>query len=353
MELKNYNVYFFLGILTFISGLTFLLFQPFFIAIALAAILATLFYGMYSFFLRITNNHGSLSALITTLILLLIIIIPLAIVITLVGGEILAAYQIFATGGDFYQKFVQPIALKIQASSLYHFLPLQKALSQESFSQYSAQIGQFVVGIVQNTYQGVANLFFLVFVMLFSLYYFLIDGKSIVQKIMYISPLKDAHEKLLVSKFVSISRATIKGVLVIGLIQGSIGAATFALVGIPSAITWGLVMMLFSIIPLFGSGIVWLPAALILLLGGHIWQGVAVLLVGFGIISTIDNFLRPKLIGKDTQMHPLMVFFATLGGISMFGFIGFIVGPIIVALFVSLWEIYGFEFKTQLKKYNE
>lgn len=172
------------------------------------------------------------------------------------------------------------------------------------------------------------------------------------KKIMYLSPLRDSHEKLLVEKFISISRATMKGTLVVGLVQGSIGGITFALVGVPSAIAWGIVMVFLSLIPMFGTSLVWFPAGIIMLLIGNVWQGVVILAVGFGVISIIDNFLRPELVGKDTQMHPLVVFFATLGGISLLGFLGFIMGPIIVALFLTLWNIYAVEFKKQLKGYN-
>ena len=112
-------------------------------------------------------------------------------------------------------------------------------------------------------------------------------------------------------------------------------------------------MIILSVVPSFGTAIVWLPAGLILLALGHIWEGTFVLAIGGGVISLIDNILRPKLVGKDTQMHPLMVFFATIGGLSLFGLPGFIIGPIIIALFLALFEIYGIEFRDQLKEYNE
>jgi predicted PurR-regulated permease PerM len=169
---------------------------------------------------------------------------------------------------------------------------------------------------------------------------------------MRVAPLRESHEKILIGKFVSISRATIKGTLVLGFIQGILGGTAFSIAGVPSAITWGVVMMFFSLIPLFGSGIVWVPAGLILLSLGHVWQGFFVLAVGFGVISVIDNLLRPRLVGKDTQMHPLAVFGSTVGGISLFGFFGFIVGPVIMALFLSLWEIYSLEFKGRARKNN-
>jgi predicted PurR-regulated permease PerM len=157
---------------------------------------------------------------------------------------------------------------------------------------------------------------------------------------------------MLVEKFVSISRATVKGTFVICMLQGLFGGMVFYIVGIPSAVVWGVAMMLFALIPIFGSAIIWFPVAIILLIIGNVWQGILVLAVGIGLISTIDSIVKPKLVGKDTQLHPLLILLATLGGLALFGITGVIVGPIIVALFVSLWDIYGIEFKGQLNKYN-
>jgi predicted PurR-regulated permease PerM len=352
MQLKNYNVYFFFGILTLVSFATFFIFQPFLVAIVVAAILAVLFQRTYNYLLSITGQSKSISSLITSLMILLLLIIPVTFVSVLVGKEIIAAFQSVAGNGDFYQNYVQPFASRLGSWQLYRTLDLERLLGREAFLNYSAQFGQVVLSFVQSAYLSLTHVIFLIFVVFFSLYYFFIDGKDIVKKIMYISPLKDLHEKLLIEKFISISRATIKGTLIICLLQGTIGAVAFAIAGIPSVITWGVAMMFLSLIPLFGSGIIWLPAAIILLILGHIWQGIFMLIVGFGVISVVDNLIKPKLVGRDVQMHPLLVFFATLGGLATFGFMGFVLGPIIIALFVSLWDIYGVEFKGQLKKYN-
>lgn len=352
MQLKNYNVYFFFGVLILISVITFYILKPFLIALLLAAILAIFFHKMYEFFLSKTKNHKGLSSLVTSLIILLIFVVPLVIISVFVGNEIVSAYHSISVSNDFYQEKVEPIIGGIQTSQFYDMLGLDQFLNKEAFSQYSRQLGQLALVFVQNAYLSVTHVFFMLFVMFFSLYYFFIDGKEIVQKIMYISPLRDLHENLLVENFISMSRATIKGTFVVCIIQGLLGGMVFYLVGIPSAIIWGVVMMLLALIPMFGSAIIWFPTAIILLLSGNIWQGIVVMSVGIGLISTIDNILKPKLVGKDTQMHPLLVLLATLGGLAIFGITGFIVGPIIFALFISLWDIYGIEFKGQLQKYN-
>jgi predicted PurR-regulated permease PerM len=173
-----------------------------------------------------------------------------------------------------------------------------------------------------------------------------------VRYFMSVMPLRDEHEKLLIGKFVSMSRATLRGTLMIGIVQGFLGGLMFAIASVPSPVIWGLVMTVFSVIPMVGVGLVWIPVGMALLFFGQVWQGIFVLSFGAGIISTIDNVLRPKLVGRDTQMHPLLVFFATLGGISLFGFAGFVIGPIIASLAVALLEIYSLEFRSQLRVFN-
>jgi predicted PurR-regulated permease PerM len=169
---------------------------------------------------------------------------------------------------------------------------------------------------------------------------------------MYLSPLKNEYEKILIKRFSSMVSATLKGTIIVGVVQGLLGGLMFAIAGVPSFAIWGIVMIILSVIPAFGSGLVWAPVGVIMLVTGNIWQGIFILVFGTVVISFIDNVLRPKLVGGDTAIHPLLVFFATLGGIISFGLLGFIIGPVIMALFLTLWDIYGKEFKSQLTKYN-
>jgi len=352
MELRNFNTYFFFIILLGISVVTFFIFQPFLIAILLAAVFAVIFQRPYKFFQRITGERNKISALLTAIFGMIIFAVLFLGIAGLIANETTNLFQNSIKAGDAYQNYVDPIVNNINKNPLLKSLGFENLVNSESISKAVSQMGQGALGVLQKTYQGVAHFLFLTIVMFFTLYYFLVGGKDLVKKIMYLSPLRDTHEKILIEKFISISRATMKGTLVVGLVQGSIGGITFALVGVPSAIAWGVVMVFLSLIPMFGTSLVWFPAGIIMLLLGNIWQGIVILAVGFGIISIIDNFLRPELVGKDTQMHPLVVFFATLGGISLLGFLGFIMGPIIVALFLTLWNIYAVEFKSQLKEYN-
>lgn len=180
------------------------------------------------------------------------------------------------------------------------------------------------------------------------MFYFLMDGKKLLYKILFYIPMENKDEQQLLQRFTSVGRATIKGTLIIGILQGTICGLGFALAGIPSAVFWGCLMAVASIIPSIGTGLIWGPALIILLLnqdfGGAITLGISCGLIG----SNADNLIRPHLVGKDTEMHDLFILFSTFGGIAMFGIIGIIIGPISAALFVTIWEIYGESFQEYL-----
>lgn len=352
MQLRLFNVYFFFFLLFAVGTVVFFIFQPFLTAIIAAAILAALFKSPYNTFEKWTRGHRGWSAFLTCLLVIFIIITPLFFIFSLAIGE---ANSLYHTLGEesALERMIDRTVATVQARPYLNIFFDTQTLSQENVINDIRQFSQNAIGLLQAAYQGVTDFVFWVFVMFFTLFYFLIDGKRALKYLMELSPLRDEHDRLLIKKFVSISRATLKGTLVIGAIQGCLGGLTFLIAGIPSPAIWGIVMVLFSVIPMVGSAILWIPAGIILLLLGDVWQGVFVLAVGTGIISVVDNILRPKLVGKDTQMHPLMVFFATLGGIALFGLSGFVIGPIMVALFLALGEIYTIEFRDQLKEYNE
>ena len=353
MELKNYNVYFLFIVLIIVSVVTFFIFQPFLVAILVAAVLSIVFRPYYELLLKKFPDRKRFSAFIVSILAALIILIPFSIILGLVVNELSGIYQDVFLGGDFYARYVDPITDWVNKNPFLSLLGMGDILSKNALGGTLSRVSQSTLSIIQGIYQGIINFVLMVFVAFISFHYFLVHGKDLVRKIMNLSPLKDAHENLLIEKFVSISRATIKGTLVVSFIQGIIGGFVFAIAGIPSATIWAVAMMFLSLLPMFGASLIWFPVAIIMFLLGNVWQGVFILIVGLLIISLIDNFLRPELVGKDTQMHPLIVFFATLGGIAVFGVMGFLIGPIVVALFISLWDIYAVEFKRQLQTFNK
>ena len=152
----------------------------------------------------------------------------------------------------------------------------------------------------------------------------------------------------MLEKFVSVSRATLKGTILIGAAQGVLGGVAFWAVGLDGAIFWGTVMTVLSIIPGVGSALIWVPAAIILITTGEVWRGIALAAFCALVVGSVDNMLRPRLVGQDTKMHELLIFFSTLGGLLLFGAMGFILGPILAALFVTAWEMFGTAFRSAL-----
>lgn len=351
MYLQHLNIYFFFILMITVGAVAFFLFQPFLTAIIAAAILAAVFAEPHRWILQKTGNRPALASSLSCLLIIFVIITPIFLVVAAVATEASSLYQVFSQ-----EKTVQQFVSQI-LSSIRHIPVLDRiagnSLSGEAvFQGIRGWSGNFL-DIFQAAYRGVSQFLFWIFVLFFTLYYFFIDGEQGLRYLKKLSPLRDEHDELLIRKFVSMTRATIKGTIVIGVLQSIIGGVLFAAVGVSSPLVWATLMFFFSIIPIIGTAAVWFPMGIILLFLGDFWQGALVLGVGFGIISLIDNILKPKLVGKDTQMHPLVIFFATLGGLSFFGLSGFILGPIVMSLFMALWDIYVIEFRKQLDSYND
>jgi predicted PurR-regulated permease PerM len=185
-------------------------------------------------------------------------------------------------------------------------------------------------------------------VFLYTMYFFQMDGDKLIRRILYYLPLGNDDEGLMMEKFTSVTRATIKGTMLIGILQGGLAGVAFALAGMDNAVFWGTVMAVLSIIPSVGSALVWIPASIMLIMQGNIGSGVGLLIFCGVVVGSLDNVLRPILVGKDTKMHELMIFFGTLGGIMMFGISGIFIGPLIASLFVTIWELYGLAFSDYL-----
>ena len=178
------------------------------------------------------------------------------------------------------------------------------------------------------------------FFTLLSLYYLFKDGSHLFRKLKEIIPLQTRERNLLIQRFEDMIYATIYGGILIALIQGVLGGLSFWILGLPSPIFWGSAMALFSFIPIGGTALIWAPAAVILLIGGDVLKGILLLGIGILVISMVDNILKPFFISTRTRIHPLLLFFAVLGGIQAFGLIGLIAGPLIATLFLTLIEIY-------------
>jgi predicted PurR-regulated permease PerM len=223
-------------------------------------------------------------------------------------------------------------------------LGITPATVRANVADAATAIGQFVasgaVAFGQNAIRA-AGQFGL---MLYVLFFFLRDGDQLLRQIARALPLGDAREKALFERFTAVTRATLKGTLVVGAVQGTLGGVIFALLGLDAPAFWGVMMMACSLIPVIGPTTVWLPTSIILLLTGSIGKGIALLLLGTFVIALTDNLLRPILVGRETRMPDYVVLLSTLGGLTLFGLSGFVAGPAIAALFITAWDMFAREY---------
>jgi predicted PurR-regulated permease PerM len=181
--------------------------------------------------------------------------------------------------------------------------------------------------------------------MVYLLFFFVRDGAVLVDRLVHVLPIGDARERRMFGKFAEVSRATIKGTGVVGIVQGALGGITFALLGFDGAVFWGVVMTALSILPAVGASLVWIPAAIWLFTTGAIAKGVILVAVGVLVIGLVDNLLRPILVGRDTKMPDYLILLSTLGGITALGLSGFVIGPIVASLFLAAWDMFAEDFR--------
>lgn len=337
-----------LCLLFLISLLFFRMISQFLMAIFMAGLLSAMVFPLHSALSRKLHGREALSAAITILALVLLILIPLSILMTMVISQ---AVTIGQSVTPWVQTFIeQPtiISTYLEKLPFYQELDPYRDIILRKAGNMVGTVSTFLIDSLSSFTKVTIDAIFSTVIMLYVMFYFLNMGHILLEKILYFLPLDDISERRLLRRFTSVTRATLKGVVVIGILQGSICGAAFAIIGIQGPVFWGTVMAVTSIIPAFGTALVWGPALLIILLSGE-FANAAILAVICGLIAgNLDNLIRPRLVGKDTEMHDLFVLFGTLGGISMFGLLGIIIGPIVTALFITLWEIYGDTFRNYL-----
>lgn len=331
---KIKNRFFFLLIGIF-SVLFLYILQPFFYPLFWAAVIAILVFPYYEHVARLIHSR-SLAAILMVLSVLILIILPVILVGFLVVTETVNLYA--SVKNTTFA--IQPIADIFSGTFIDPYLVQIKILWQQYANEVTQSVGSFIVDGFKTITQNTITFLGMLFLCLYSLFFLLKDGRKILKRMMELSPLGDKYDRALYDKFSETVVATLQSTLFLGIIQGSIGGLLFYITGVPGALVWGVVMVALSIIPAAGSFLVWIPAALIQLAIGNIWQGITILAVGLGIISVIDNLLRPLLVGKEMEMHPIIVLFSTLGGLVIFGISGFVIGPVLASLCLALFSVY-------------
>ncbi len=280
------------------------------------------------------------------MLVVIVVILPLLGVAAAVAREASGLYQRLDTGSVGFEGIIRQAQENMpRAVALLDRVGIDPERLRAQVSSAAITASQFIasraVGIGQDTVR--VTVFF--FLMLYLLFFFLRDGQRLLEGLVRALPLGDERERLLMERFAEVSRATIKGTIVVGIVQGAIGGIAFAILGLGAPVLWGAMMSLVSIIPAVGPALIWLPTAIFLLITGRIGAGIALILVGVLVIGLVDNLLRPILVGRDTRMPDYLIMLSTLGGLAGFGLAGIVIGPIIAAFFIAVWQMAQAEFE--------
>jgi predicted PurR-regulated permease PerM len=319
-----------------------LILWPFFGAVCWAVFIAIVFWPLHLRFLRGSHGRRNMAAAASVTLILLIVILPLAMIAASITQEASVLVEKLRSGeiqiSQYFARMLQ--ALPEWARGLLQRFGLSDLqLLQRKFFGTLASSGQILTSRVMDIGQVTLDFVVAFFVMIYMLFFLFRDGEQLAQSVARSIPLHPQHTRRLLTQFATVVRATVKGNIVVALVQGALGGVAFAVLGLPGAVLWGAVMALMSLLPAVGAAMVWGPVALYYLFTGALFKGIGLALWGALVIGLVDNFLRPILVGKDTRMPDYLVLVATLGGIVVFGLNGFVIGPVIAAVFLVSWEM--------------
>ncbi len=348
MKYERLERWTFLGSLLLVSLAFLFLLKPFFGPIFWAVAIALIFHPVRQRISARIGERPNLVASITLLICMIIVIIPVIVLVSSLVAEGMSIYERIQDGELRPGEYLDQVNRSFPAiESFLNRFDLSFSELRDRLVTAVAGAGQFlakqVLGFGQNTFQFFLNLA----LMTYLAFFLLRDGTRLVELLVQALPLGDERERLIFGKFAEVTRATVKGNLLIAIIQGALGALIFWILGLTGAILWGVVMAIFSLLPAIGAAVVWVPAAIYLAAVGDYVP--AIILTAFGaiVIGLADNLLRPILVGRDTKLPDYIVLLSTLGGLVMFGINGFVMGPLVAALFMAFWGIFIREFNEE------
>lgn len=317
---------------------------PFYSAVFWAAVFALMFVPVYGKLLKKMPTKPTVAALITVAAILVLVILPLALVVVMLTQEAASVYQRVQTGelniGVYLQQAYNGLPSWI-TNLLARFGLTDFALIQERIVSSFARGTQFFATQALSIGQNAFDFFISFFIMLYMLFFLLRDGSGLSRRIHEAIPLDENIKRQLLSKFTTVIRATVKGNVVVAVIQGFLGAVIFAFMGIHAAVLWGTLMAFLSLLPAVGAALVWLPVAIYFLVTGAVLKGIVLTAYGVLVIGLVDNILRPVLVGKDTKIPDYVILVSTLGGMAIFGLNGFVIGPLVAAMFIAAWAIFA------------
>ncbi|MFK3736390.1 AI-2E family transporter [Massilia sp. TN1-12] len=319
-------------------------------AVFWGVVLAILFAPMYRKFVVLTKNEKTGverkngSALLTLLVIVVLVLIPVALISVSLVQQAVAVYAKVSAGHiDFGAYFRQVIGVlpDWMIGLLERFQLTSLATIQQKLSAVAAQASQVVGKYALNF--GSMTLDFLVSltIMLYLLFFLLRDGDNLARRVRQAVPLGRMYKQRLFDNFTTVIRATVKGNVLVAAAQGALGGIAFWFLDVQGPLLWGVVMAFLSLLPAVGAAIVWGPVAIYFMVSGSLWEGIGLIVYGGVVIGLVDNVLRPLLVGKDTKMPDYIVLLSTLGGMALFGLDGFVIGPVVAALFIAAWDLFA------------
>jgi len=332
-----------LPILLAVSAALVYILLPFYGALMWGVIIALLFSPLFDWLLPRVGQRPTVAALLTLLIVLVIVVLPLALIAASLVREAAQIYAQLQSGEldpalyfrGLFNSLPDWITSVLDRFGLVSFNTLQRRLTA-ALTQGAQLIATQTFSIGQNTFEFVVS----VFITLYLAYFLIRDGQSVSQAMRRALPLAPEHKEVLLDTFTTVVRATVKGNLLVAAIQGALGGLGFWTLGVSGAVLWAVLMAFLSLLPSVGAALVWAPVAVYFLLAGELGKSVALVAYGMLVIGLVDNLLRPILVGKDTRLPDYVVMITTLGGMAVFGINGFVLGPVIAALFMVVWQIH-------------
>lgn len=317
---------------------------PFYGALMWAAILALLFAPLQRLIAKRLGGRESWAALITVVGVILVVILPLmAMTVSLAREGVHLAQGVQSGRIDVAAYLARMLeALPRPVFDLLDRFGISDVASIQARAAESAgKVGQFFAGQVLSIGQSTLDFLVSISVALYVSFFLLRDGARLWRQIWALIPLRNADKLLLGERFATVVKATVKGNVVVAVVQGALGGLALWVLGVPGPLLWGAVMAALSLLPAVGAALVWLPIALYLLAIGSFWQGIGLAAFGVFVIGLVDNLLRPVLVGRDTELPDWLVLVSTIGGIALVGINGFVIGPVVASLFIAVWSIYG------------
>jgi predicted PurR-regulated permease PerM len=353
MQRQDYARIGFVAVLLLVVYYVFRILMPFLAGLVWAAILATVFYPAYERLARCLKRPSLASAL-TCVLLIVMIILPVLLILILLAGESVQAYRVVEaklqsgnlSGLEWLRQTVAFAWLRGKMLAL--------GLPEPNLSQAAVEtvrsVSQFLVRHSSDVFSGFARFAFNFLVMILGAYYMFLSGPKILAEIRRLSPLRPEYEEAILNKFKEISVATFEGNLLTALLQGTAGGLVFYFFGLDSPLLWGAVMAFLSLVPLVGTALVWGPVVIYFVLTGSTLKGLLLMGISAGVVGSIDNLVKPLLIRRGAEIPTAWVFVGVMGGVGVFGFVGIVLGPLMVAILLALIEIYKTEFRSEISE---